>query len=33
VLHDEPQWESILDLVRVELGYDEARVQPLTCRP
>jgi hypothetical protein len=29
VLHDEPQWESILGLVRVELGYDEARVEKL----
>jgi hypothetical protein len=27
VLHDEPDWESILGLVRVELGYDEARVE------
>jgi hypothetical protein len=30
VLHDEPESAAILGLVKVEFGYDEARVEALT---
>ena len=33
VLRDEPDWHEILVLVRVEFGYDEARVEEITARP
>jgi hypothetical protein len=32
VLRDEPEWREILGLVRVEFGYDEARVEKITRR-
>ena len=32
VLRDEPSWRKILGLVRVEIGYDKALVEPLSAR-